>query len=98
MVLDSVTPSERIRSAWRDIAARTGARFVAIECVCSDEGLHRSRLDVRNRSIPGWPEVTWDQVSEVRSRYEPWTGERLVLDATRPMDENLAAAEAYVFA
>ena len=96
VVLDSVTPNERIRSAWRDIAARTGARFVAIECVCSDESLHRSRLSVRNRNIPGWPEVSWDQVSEIRSRYEPWTGERLVLDATRPMDENLAAAVTYV--
>ncbi|HTJ61735.1 MAG TPA: AAA family ATPase [Candidatus Saccharimonadales bacterium] len=96
VVLDSVTPNERIRSAWRDLAARAGARFVAIECVCPDEGLHRSRLDGRTRDIPGWPEVSWDQVVEVRSRYEPWTGDRLVLDATRPMSDNLAAAEAYV--
>lgn len=96
VVLDSVVPNERIRSAWRDLAARTGVRFVAIECVCSDEAEHRSRLDVRRRNIPGWPEVTWDQVSEVRSRYEPWSGERLVLDSIRPMDEMLAAVEAYL--
>jgi len=98
VVLDSVTPNESIRSAWRDVAARTRARFIAIECVCRDEGLHRSRLDGRTRGIPGWPEVSWEQVVEVRSRYEPWTGDRLVLDAAQPMNDNLAAAEAYVHA
>ena len=96
VVLDSVTPNESIRSAWRDIAARTGARFLAIECVCSDESVHRSRLDGRRRNISGWPEVTWEQVVEVRSRYEPWTADRLVLDAAAPMNDNLASAEAYV--
>jgi len=96
VVIDSVAPNERIRSTWRDVASRTGARFLAIECVCSDESVHRARLDGRARGIPGWPEVTWEQVVEVRSRYEPWTGERLVLDAIRPIDENLAVAETYV--
>src|SRR5256885_6327368 len=96
VVLDSVTPNERIRSAWRDIAARTGARFVAIECVCSDEAVHRSRLDGRRRNISGWPEVTWEQVVEVRTRYEPWAGERLVLDSTRSLNENFARLDAYV--
>ena len=96
VVLDSVTPNERIRSAWRDVALRTGARFIAIECVCPDEALHRSRLGGRTRNIAGWPEVTWEQVVDIRSRYEPWTGDRLVVDATRPMNDNLAAAEAYV--
>ena len=96
VVLDSVAPNERIRSAWRDLASRTGARFMAIECVCSDESVHRSRLEGRSRNIPGWPEVRWEQVAEIRSRYEPWIGERLVLEATRPIEENLAAAEAYV--
>lgn len=96
VVLDSVAPNERIRSAWRDLAARTEARFIAIECVCSDERLHRSRLEGRNRNIPGWPEVSWVQVVEVRSRYEPWSGDRLVVDAVRPIEENLAVVDAYL--
>jgi predicted kinase len=95
-VLDSVAPNERIRAAWRDLASRAGARFSAIECVCSDERLHRSRLEGRIRSISGWPEVTWEQVTEIRARYEPWIGERLVLDATLPTSQNLESAESYV--
>ena len=92
VVLDSVATNERIRTAWRDLAASRGARFVAIECVCSDETVHRSRVEGRDRGIPGWPELTWADVEDVRSHYELWSdADRLVLDAARPLDENLAA-------
>jgi predicted kinase len=94
-VLDSVAPNERIRGAWRDLAAANAARFIAIECVCSDERVHRSRVEGRKRGIPGWPELTWADVEDVRSRYEPWSdASRLVLDTVRPMDEILAALTA----
>ena len=96
VVVDSVATNERIRSTWRDVASRTQARFIAIECVCSDERLHRARIDGRTRNIPGWPELTWKEVVEVRSRYEPWHGERLVLDAVRPIEENVEALETYL--
>jgi predicted kinase len=96
VVIDSVATNERIRSVWRELAGRPGARFVAVECVCSDERVHRSRLQGRTRGIPGWPELTWKQVMEVGSRYEPWTTERLVLDAARPLEENLATLDAYL--
>lgn len=95
-VIDSVATNERIRSAWRDIAGRHSAHFIAVECVCSDEGLHRSRLAERDRGILGWPEVTWEQVAEIRTRYEPWQTEHLVLDAIRPLDENLATLAAHL--
>ena len=92
VVLDSVATNERIRTAWRDLAASCDARFVAIECVCSDESVHRARVEGRERGVPGRPELTWADVEDVVSRYEPWSdADRLVLDAARPLDENLAA-------
>ena len=92
VVIDSVATNERIRSVWRELAAVHGARFLPIECICSDDRVHRSRVEGRDRHIPGWPELTWADVEEVRSRYEPWSdGTRLVLDAVRPLEENLAA-------
>jgi predicted kinase len=96
VVIDSVATNERIRNAWHALAATHGARLVAVECVCSDGSLHRSRVEGRQRGIPGWPELTWADVEEVRSHYEPWATERLVLDAARPADENLAKLEAYL--
>jgi predicted kinase len=97
-VLDSVAAYDRLRDGWRELAERNGARFVGVECVCSDERVHRARVDGRERGIPGWYELTWADVEEVRSRYEPWRAEHLVLDAVRPFEENLAALAAYLSA
>ncbi len=96
VVLDSVATYERIRSRWRDLAAAHGATFVTVECVCSDEELHQSRLAQRQRSIPGWYEIQWDQVALTRSTYEPCIGERLVLDAIHPLAHNVDAFRTYL--
>ena len=54
------------------------------------------RIDGRQRGIPGWYELTWQEVLDVRARYEPWRGAQLVLDGVRPLEENLAALERYL--
>jgi hypothetical protein len=67
-----------------------------VECVCSDEALHRARLSGRQRGIPGWHELEWSEVERVRSYYVPWDEPRLALDAVRPFEENLREAMRYV--
>ncbi len=96
VVLDSVATNERIRAEWRALAGRHGHAFLVVECVCTDAATHRSRIEGRQRGIPGWYELTWSDVEEVASRYEPWTADRLVLDAVRPLDENVAALREYL--
>ena len=95
-VLDSVAAYQRLRQGWREIASRHGATVLEVECVCSNESTHRSRIEGRQRGIPGWYELTWQEVEDVRSRYEPWLGEHLVVEGVRPLDENLAALETYL--
>jgi predicted kinase len=95
-VLDSVATFERFRVGWREIADRHGAVLRVVECVCSDEALHRRRLEGRQRGIPGWHELDWAEVERVRAGYEPWEQERLVLDAVRPLADNLKALEKYL--
>jgi predicted kinase len=95
-VLDSVAGVVAVREAWRALAAEYGAGWYVIECICSDEGLHRARLTTRRRAIPGWYEVTWEQVERVRGRYVAWEEERLVVDGVRPFEENLGRVMAYV--
>lgn len=96
VVLDSVAAYERLRLGWREIGRRNGATVREIECVCSDEATHRSRIDGRERGIPGWYELTWQDILDVRARYEPWKDAELVLDGVRPLDENIAALGAYL--
>jgi predicted kinase len=95
-VLDTVARVEESRAIWRGIAEAHGAPFVLIECVCSDEAVHRSRLDGRVRGIPGWYEVAWEDVANAKRRWAAWADERLVLDAVDPAEENRQRALAYV--
>lgn len=95
-ILDSVAAFDNIRRRWRDVAAAYGAAFRAVECVCSDESIHRARLNGRQRGIPGGYELDWAEVERVRAYYEPWTGERLVIDALTPFDTNLSTVIEYL--
>jgi hypothetical protein len=66
-----------------------------IECICSDEAIHRSRLKERKRYIPGWHELEWPEVERVKQYYVPWEEDRLVLDMIDPLAENVLKAEIY---
>lgn len=94
-ILDLVAREEP-RLEWETLARRYGARFGVIECICSDEEMHRSRVDRRDRAIPGWYELDWDQVAAGRERYEPLNEPKLVLDATSSASSNLAAARQWL--
>jgi predicted kinase len=96
-ILDSVAGTESIRSQWRALAVRYEAAWIVIECVCSDESLHRQRLASRQRGIPGWPELTWNEVEKVKSYYAPWQDKRLVLDAVNSVAANVATAVGYIY-
>ncbi len=95
-VLDSVAGTTSIRTTWRKLAEEFRAEWFVVECICSDSKLHRRRLSRRRRGIPGWPELDWSEVERVQSYFAPWDEERLILDSTEPLSENLARAIAYV--
>src|SRR5574341_1670064 len=94
-ILDSVAGTESIRSTWRQLAGQYNADWRVIECICSDESFHRSRLKVRTRNIPGWHELEWSDVEKVKQYYVPWEDHHLVLDMTNPYEENLSQAKVY---
>jgi predicted kinase len=95
-ILDTVARKEISRTTWRELAATYDTRFALIECVCSDERVHESRLEGRVRAIPGWYEVRWADVVSAKQRWVHWTDERLVLDGVDPPGTNLERALEYV--
>lgn len=95
VILDSVAASQSIRRTWLGLASGYHAECRIIECICSDEALHRSRLEERKRGIPGWHELEWSEVERVRSYYHAWEEQRLVLDLAHAFDENLLKAKSY---
>ena len=95
VILDSVAATKTIRSAWHQLAEQYHANCRIIECICSDESFHRSRLRERKRNIPGWHELEWSEVERVKRYYSPWEGEHLVLDMAHSFDENFLKAKIY---
>ena len=89
VILDSVASTQSIRSTWRALAEKYSAKWLVIECICSDEKVHRARLSTRQRGIPGWYELDWSEVELVKDYYHPWDEDRLILDAMQPLEDNL---------
>jgi predicted kinase len=95
VILDSVAGTQSIRDTWSQLCEQYQADWRVIECICSDESLHRSRLVKRQRNIPGWYELEWADVEKAKQSYHPWEGKRLVLDMIHPLQENTSKAILY---
>ncbi|THF86690.1 AAA family ATPase [Deinococcus sp. KSM4-11] len=84
VVVDVVNPLAVTRDAWAGVAAEAGARLVNIEVVCSDAAEHRqrveSRRDDRANHVGEWIPPTWESVQATAREFEPWNGERVVVD------------------
>jgi predicted kinase len=89
VVAESVNPLHITRQAWHDVARTAAVDHLDVEIVCSDPALHQRRATTRTIDIPDFRPPTW---SEITGReYEPWDGERLVLDtAQQTVDECVA--------
>ena len=96
VILDSVASIETLRAQWRGLAQHYGADWRVVECICSDETVHRQRLGRRQRHIPGWHELEWSEVERVKGYYAPWTEERLIVDTLKPHGENIGTVLAYL--
>lgn len=88
--------NDEIADRWDGLAAEYDARLRLVECVCSDEGEHRRRVEGRRRGIPGWHEVGWDHVERMRSEYPHLERERLTVDAMESLSGNLLRVGAYI--
>lgn len=92
VIADAANYLEVGRAIWRDAARDAGVETRAIEVVCTDEQLHRRRLEARRRGLAASLESTWDEVVARRAETEPWSEPVLVLDSVRPVDELVDAA------
>jgi predicted kinase len=47
VIVDAVNPAEAPRAAWRNLATKHRVSLKIIECICSDETIHRQRIESR---------------------------------------------------
>jgi predicted kinase len=91
VVLDGVARDHHVE-ALRAVADRTGARLVVVVLHCSDLAGHRSRIEGRHRNIPGWYELTWENVQRSVASWDPPSGADLVVDTAGDPDPHEIAA------
>jgi predicted kinase len=94
-IVDTIVTEAEL-AQWGELAAGYSARLCLIQCFCSDEATHRTRIEGRSRAIPGWHEVGWDHVERMRREAPPLRAAGLSLDAMNPLDENIDRVLAYI--
>lgn len=81
-IVDTAAVAGEERERLRGVAEALDAEFIGVECVCSDESLHRERVTGRSRGIPGWhATVPWEHVERMRGRWEDWPERDLLVDS-----------------
>ncbi len=88
-IVDAVNAVEPAKAMWRNLSSKHRVTMKVIECFCSDEPLHRERLEKRHRGLAeNFREPTWEDVQRRRLEYTPWTESLLRIDAVDSCDSN----------
>jgi hypothetical protein len=88
-IVDAVNAEEHGKDMWRRLAAKHDIGLKVIECKCSDEGLHRQRLETRRRALGPLPEPTWADVQRRKLAFTPWVEPHLEVDSLAPCETNV---------
>jgi len=91
IIVDAVNAVQPAREQWIRLAARQGTSVRFLEVICSDESVHRARLEARGRQLAHLAEPTWHAVEQSLDEWEDWDGDaaavpRLTLDSVEPVD------------
>lgn len=86
--LDAVVSQDRL-THWDSAISAAGGTMIVIHCVCPDSLIHQGRVEQRRRGIPGWHEVGWKHVEDMRRRHSPPLHPHLVMDSRNPLNENI---------
>jgi len=89
VVADAVNPIAITRSAFRQVAAQAGVRFIEVEIVCSDRAIHRRRAETRSSTVDGLVPPTWAQIQALN--FEPWSPDLRIDASILSVDDSVAA-------
>lgn len=95
VVIDSVSPVQEARNMWNDLSEKYNAKKIIIECVLETK-LHQKRINLREKHLYGFTEITWEDVLNRQKDYLPWTEKHLILDTSQSKEDLLEKALAYI--
>jgi hypothetical protein len=71
----------------RDLAQECQVGSLVTLLRCDDPAVQKARVEQRSRRIPGWHELTWDDVVRTRDRWTEPAEVDLTLDSTETVTE-----------
>ena len=92
-IFDFIASKSRVNDLWPQLL-NTDIKY--IECICSNEDVHKERIQSRKRNIEGWYELTWEDVLSIKRNYQPLMSERLTIDSVNNLSTNIERAIEYV--
>lgn len=95
-IVDAVNAVAAAKETWRTLAARHRVALKIVECRCSDEALHRARLEARRRGLQQLAEPSWADVQQRRLEYTPWAEPVLSVDTVAGLESNVKRALAWL--
>lgn len=89
VIIDSPAGYRSFQDAVEELVRGVRVHFKLIECITTDEGLLRERIERRAPDMPEHRVRDWDQYQQARERMERLSGPRLVIDTAETLQTNL---------
>lgn len=89
VVLDSPAGYRIFREKVEQLARSAKVDLKLIECVCTNEGLLRDRIEHRGQELPEYRARNWETYQRDRAQFERLVGPRLIVDTAEPLQLNV---------
>jgi predicted kinase len=96
VVVDSPAAYQTFRDRIKAVARAAKADLRLIECICTDEGLLRERIERRSQDLPAYRTRDWQTYQQDQGRFERITDPRLIVDTAESEAVNLRKIGAYL--
>jgi predicted kinase len=84
VVIDAVNAEEEGKDVWRGLASKYGLALTVLQVIVSDREQHKRRIELRERGLFGFSEVTWDQVEARERVFTAWRPSMSIPYISRP--------------
>lgn len=89
VIIDASNYVEEAQKMWETLALEKGVELIVVECINSDEVLHKQRLKNRTRGLNGFEEIAWADVEKRKTEHHDWQVEKFTIDTKNDIDPQI---------
>ncbi len=96
VILDSPAGYRTFREKVEQLARTSQVELKLIECICTNEGLLRDRIERRGTDLPDYRARDWETYRSDQARFERLSGPRLIVDTAETLQINVRKVLSYL--